>query len=272
MSGDPRHQGFSWRRVHALALRHFYVLRRSPIRMIELFYWPFMNMIMWGFITIYLRNSQFGLAKAAGIFLGAVILWEVLQRSHLGVMLSFIEELYARNLGHLFVSPLRPFEMIAACMVVSLLRAAVGIIPSALLMAPLFGYSVLGMGLPFAAFYGLLSMFGFAFGTGVVAILVRWGLQAESFAWAALFVFMPVAGVYYPISALPGWLQPISWALPTAYVFEGMRALVIDGVVRFDYMAVALGLNTLIFAGAFLLFLRMFHAARVRGLLFTGGQ
>jgi ABC-2 type transport system permease protein len=157
-------------------------------------------------------------------------------------------------------------------MVVSFLRAVVGIIPAALLMAPLFGYSMWDMGLPFAAFYGLLSLFGFAFGTGVVAILVRWGLQAESFAWAAMFMFMPVAAVYYPMSALPEWLQPIGWALPTAYVFEGMRALVINGVVRFDYMAIALALNALIFTGAFILFLRMFHAARVRGLLLSGGQ
>jgi ABC-2 type transport system permease protein len=271
MSGETP-PAFSWQRVYALVLRHFYVLRRSPIRVIELFYWPFMNMIMWGFITIYLRTSSFGVAKAAGIFLGAVILWEVLIRSHLGVMLSFIEELYARNLGHLFVSPLRPFELIIACMVVSFLRAVVGIVPAALLMAPLFGYSVMSMGLPLAAFYILLSMFGFAFGTGIIAILVRWGLQAESFAWAAMFVFMPVAGVYYPISALPEWLQPVGWALPTAYVFEGMRTLVIDGVVRVDYMAAALAINVVIFAGAFALFLRMFHAARVRGLLMTGGQ
>jgi len=272
MNTETHSPTFSWQRVYALMLRHFYVLRRSPIRVIELFYWPFMNMIMWGFITIYLRSGQFGVAHAVGIFLGAVILWEVLTRSHLGVMLSFIEELYARNLGHLFVSPLRPFEMIMACMAVSFLRGIVGIIPAALLMAPMFGYSMVDMGLPFAAFYGLLSMFGFAFGTGVVAILVRWGLQAESFAWAAMFMFMPVAGVYYPISALPAWLQPLGWALPTAYVFEGMRALVIDNVVRFDYMGIALGLNVLIFIAAFMLFLRMFHAARVRGLLLTGGQ
>jgi ABC-2 type transport system permease protein len=271
MNAAP-HPSFSWQRVGALIMRHFYVLRRSPIRIIELFYWPFMNMILWGFITIYLRSNAFGVARAAGLFLGAVILWEVLIRSHLGVMLSFIEELYSRNLGHLFVSPLRPYELIAACTAVSFLRAAIGILPSALLMAPLFGYSIFAMGLPLAAFYLLLSMFGFAFGTGIIAILIRWGLSAESFAWAAMFMFMPVAGVYYPISALPPWLQPVSWTLPTAYVFEGMRALVLTGTIRFDYMAAALALDVTIFALAFGLFLWMFHVARVRGLLLNAGQ
>jgi len=271
MSLSP-HASFSWRRVGALAMRHFYLLRRSPIRIIELFYWPFMNMIVWGFITVYLRSATFGMTQAAGLFLGGVILWEVLIRAHLGVMLSFIEELYSRNLGHLFVSPLRPWEAIAACMVVSFLRAVVGILPAALLMAPLFGYSIFSMGLPLAAFYILLSLFGFGFGTAIIGILIRWGLSAEGFAWASLFVFMPVAGVYYPISALPAWLQPVSWSLPTAYVFEGMRALVLTGIVRFDYMAMALGLDIVILVLGFALFMWMFHIARVRGLLLNAGQ
>ena len=259
-------------RVVALALRHFYVLRRSPIRIIELFFWPFMNMVMWGFIILYLRSTTFGIAHAAGIFLGAAILWEVLVRSHTGVMLSFLEELYARNLGHLFVSPLRPHEMIFACMAVSFLRAIAGILPAALLTAYLFGYSVFSMGLSLAAFFGLLALFGFTFGTVIIAILIRWGLAAEGFAWAALFVFMPVAGVYYPIATLPGWLQPVSWALPTAYIFEGMRALVLTGDIRYDYMVAALAINCVYFVMALLLFLRMFHVARVRGLLLNLNQ
>jgi ABC-2 type transport system permease protein len=262
----------SMQRIGALALRHYYVLRRSPFKIFELFYWPFLNMVVWGFITVYLRMSSNGFSQALGIFLGAVILWEILTRSHLGVMLSFLEELYSRNLGHLFVSPLRPYELIASCTLVSVLRAMLGILPSALMMIPLFGYSIFAMGLPFAAFYFLLSMFGFAFGTMIIAILIRWGLSAESFAWAAMFLFTPIAGVYYPVAALPTWLQPVAWSLPTAYIFEGMRTLVLTGVVRWDYMAKAAMLDGVLFALAFGFFLWMFHIARVRGLLLNAGQ
>lgn len=262
----------SWRRIGAVALRHIYVLRRSPFKIVELFYWPFLNMVVWGFITVYLRTSGGGLTQAMGLFLGAVILWEILTRSHLGVMLSFLEELYSRNLGHLFVSPLRPFELVAACTFVSIARAVVGILPSALLMIPLFGYSIFAMGLPLAAFYVLLSLFGIAFGTLIVAILIRWGLSAESFAWAALFLFTPVAGIYYPIAALPAWLQPVAWSLPTAYVFEGMRTLVLTGVIRWDYMVMAAALDVGLFALALGVFLWMFRVAQVRGLLLNAGQ
>lgn len=264
-------QSSAGQRIGAITLRHYYVLRRSPIRILELFYWPFLNMVIWGFITVYLRMTG-GPMQALGIFLSAVILWEVMSRSHMGVMLAFIEELYSRNLGHLFVSPLRPFELIAACTVVSVIRTLLSIFPAAFLMLPLFGYSVFALGLPFAVFYFLLSMFGFAFGIMIVAVLVRLGLSAESFAWAAMFLFVPVSGIYYPIAALPVWLQKVAWSLPTSYVFEGMRTLVTTGAVRWDYMAMAAVLDAVMFVAALGLFLRMFRIARIRGLLLNAGQ
>ena len=221
-------------RIGAMVLRHVYVMRRSPIRIVELFYWPFMNMLVWGFIATYLRGPAFGVTQAMGIFLGAVILWEILIRSNMGMTLSFVEALYSRNLGHLFVSPLRPLELVAACLVASALRTLIGVVPG--------------------------------------VILIRWGLAAEGFAWASMFVFMPIAGVYYPVSALPAWLQPVSWCLPTAYVFEGLRALVIDGQVRIDYLAAALGLDLLYLALGIGVFMAMFRVARRKGLLLNAGQ
>ena len=259
-------------RIGAMVLRHVYVMRRSPIRIVELFYWPFMNMLVWGFIATYLRGPALGVTQAMGIFLGAVILWEILIRSNMGMTLSFVEELYSRNLGHLFVSPLRPLELVTACLVASALRTLIGVVPGVILMPLLFGYSVLSIGPTLALFYLLLSVFGWSFGMLVMAILIRWGLAAEGFAWASMFVFMPIAGVYYPVSALPAWLQPVSWCLPTAYVFEGMRALVIDGQVRIDYLAAALGLDLLYLALGIGVFMAMFRVARRKGLLLNAGQ
>ncbi len=252
-------------------MRYLYLLRHSPVRMLELVYWPFMNLLVWGFITVYLASSRFDVAQAAGLFLGAVVLWEILIRSNLGMTITFVEELYSRNLGHLFISPLRPYELVSACMITSLLRTLVGVIPSTLIIIPMFGYSVFDLGLPLAGFYLMLSMFGWAFGMFIMAILIRWGLAAEGFAWAAMFIIMPVAGAYYPVAALPSWLQPLCWALPTAYVFEGMRAIVLDGAMRTDYLAAAFGLNILYLAAGVIFFQWMFRVARTRGLLLNTG-
>jgi ABC-2 type transport system permease protein len=266
------HPRFSWRRISAVMLRHIYLLRRSPLRLMEMWYWPFMNMLMWGFISIYLRGNTSGLAQAAGIFLSAVILWEVLIRSNISTSLSFMEELYSRNLGHLFISPLRSYELIAACVFMSGLRTVVGLIPTVFLTQPIFGYSVFDLGFPLIGFFFVLSMFGWAWGIFIMALLLRWGLAAEGFAWASMFIFMPLAGIYYPISALPDWIEPIAWSLPTAYVFEGMRAIVLDGVVHMDYLLTGLALNVLYFAIAATLFMWMFRVARTQGLLLNAGH
>lgn len=262
----------SWHRVSAVMLRHIYLLRRSPLRLIEMCYWPLMNMLMWGFISVYLRGAGGPFAQAAGLFLSAVILWEVLIRSNIGASLSFMEELYSRNLGHLFISPLRPQELIAACIAMSALRTVVGLLPAALLTGPLFGASVFGLGTPLLGFYLLLSMFGWTWGVFIMALLMRFGLAAEGFAWASMFIFMPLAGIYYPIAALPDWIEPVAWALPTAYVFEGMRAIVLDGVVRLDYLVGALALNLAYFAVAVGVFLWMFRVARTQGLLLNASH
>lgn len=259
--------GFSFTRIYAMALRYLYLLRRSPMRIIELIYWPFMNLAVWGFITVYLRSNTFGIAQAAGLFLGAVVLWEILIRSNLGMTVTFVEEFFSRNLGHLFISPLRPYELLVGCMVTSLVRTIVSVLPAALVLVPLFGYSIFGLGAPLIAFYLILSMFGWAFGMFIMAILIRWGLAAEAFAWAAMFAIMPIAGVYYPVSALPVWLQPAAWCLPSAYVFEGMRAIVLEGVVRTDYMAIGLALDAFYLALGVAIFQLTFRVARKRGLL-----
>lgn len=262
-----RGHGFSFTRIYAMALRYLYLLRRSPMRIIELIYWPFMNLAVWGFITVYLRSNTFGITQAAGLFLGAVVLWEILIRSNLGMTVTFVEEFFSRNLGHLFISPLRPHELLIGCMVTSLVRTIVSLAPAILGLVPLFGYSIFDLGAPLIGFYLILSMFGWAFGMFIMAILIRWGLAAEAFAWAAMFAIMPIAGVYYPIAALPAWLQPVAWALPSAYVFEGMRAIVLEGVVRGDYLVTGFVLDAVYLAVGIAIFQWTFHIARKRGLL-----
>ena len=165
--------GFSVTRIYAMALRYLYLLRRSPMRIIELIYWPFMNLAVWGFITVYLRSNTFGITQAAGLFLGAVVLWEILIRSNLGMTVTFVEEFFSRNLGHLFISPLRPYELLIGCMVTSFVRTLVSMLPAVLILVPLFGYSIFSLGAPLIAFYLILSMFGWAFGMFIMAILIR---------------------------------------------------------------------------------------------------
>jgi len=262
----------SWHRVGAIILRHLYVLRRSWPRILELAYWPTVQMITWGFVTTFFLGHSSWVAEAAGVLISAVLLWDVLFRSNLGVSLTFMEEMWARNLGQLFVSPLRPYEMVTALMIMSLIRTVISVTPAAVLALPFYDVWVFSLGPPLVAFFANLLVFGWAIGLIVSALVLRFGLGAESLAWVAIFAVAPVSGVYYPIDTLPGWLQPLSWSLPSAYVFEGMRAVLFDGAFRLDLFASAVGFNVLFVGGAAAYFLHTFRVARRRGLLLQQGE
>ncbi|MCW5730829.1 MAG: ABC transporter permease [Alphaproteobacteria bacterium] len=263
---------FSPRRVGALILRHWFVLRGSWPRIMELAYWPTMQMILWGFMTQFLATRSSYVAQAFGILLSGALLWDVLFRGQLGVAISFLEDIWARNLGHLFVSPLRPVEMVAALLAMSLIRALIGLLPATVLAGWFFGYNVLSLGLSLVAFFFNLIVMGWAIGLLICGLVLRYGQGAESLAWAAIFALAPISGIYYPVATLPDWLQPLAWSLPAAHVFEGMRAVLIDGVVRLDLMARAAALNLLYMLVGTGAFMAYFRIARQRGQLLQMGE
>lgn len=277
-SGKPREVrygtdlAFSANRMVAMVLRYLYVLRSSWPRIIELAYWPTVQMILWGFINTFYSSTSSWLAQAAGVLIAAVLLWDVLFRGQLGVSIVFFEEIYSRHLGHLFVSPLRPHELIAALLVISLIRTLIGVGVAALLAIPLYHFSVFDLGLPLLAFFANLLVMGWSIGLLAASLVLRYGLGAESFAWVAIFAVAPLSGIYYPIEVLPAWLEPVALALPSSHVFEGMRALMFDHVFRNDLFINALLLNVTYLTAAILVFGKVFQLARRHGLLLHTGE
>jgi ABC-2 type transport system permease protein len=229
-------------------------------------------LILWGFISKFFVEHSSWLAQASGVLMAAVLLWDVLFRAHLGVSLAFFEEMYSRNLGHLFVSPLRVSELTGALLAISFLRTLIGIGGAALLAIPLYNFSIFGLGLPLLGFFANLLVMGWSIGLLVAGMVLRYGLGAESFAWVSIFAIAPLSGIYYPVSTLPAWLQPVSWLLPSSYVFEGMRQVMFGQVVRTDLMWQAVGLNFIYLALGAGFFLLAFHSARRNGLLLRVGE
>jgi len=264
--------GISRHRIGALALRYLYLLRSSRVRIIELAYWPTVQMILWGFITQYLSSHSDVLNQAAGLLLSGVLLWDVLFRSQLGLSVVFFEELHARNLAQLLISPLRPIELIAALILISLVRTLLGVGIAVLLAIPFYGFNLFSLGLPLAGFFCNLLVMGWAMGLLVSALVLRYGMGAESIAWAAIFALAPLCGIYYPIAVLPDWLQPLSWVLPASYVFEGMRAVLLDHAFRLDYLLYALLLNAGYLGLGIGVFLATVQNARQRGSLLQSGE
>lgn len=262
----------SLNRILAMVVRNLYLMRASWPRLIELAYWPTVQMILWGLINRFLADQSQWVAQASGLLIAAVLLWDVLFRAQLGVSIVFFEEMYARNLGHLFVSPLRPLELAWSLLAISLLRTLIGVGAAAGLAIVLYHYSIFDMGLPLLAFFANLMVMGWSIGLVIVALVMRYGLGAEGLAWAVIFAFAPLSGIYYPITVLPTWLQPVAWALPSSHVFEGMRAVLRDQVFPLDHFRSAIELN-LVYIGLGLAVYRFaFHIARKRGLLLQVGE
>jgi ABC-2 type transport system permease protein len=264
--------GISARRIGAMVLRHVYILRGSWPRILELAYWPTIQMIIWGFITLFLQTNSSWVANAFGVLLSAVLLWDVLFRGQLGFSLSFLEEMYSRNLGNLFVSPLRLYEFILGQLAMSVMRTLIGVGGACLFAWILFRYSIFSMGVPLVAFFACLLAFGWAIGLAVSAMILRYGLGAEELAWAAIFLVAPVSGVYYPIAVLPHALQAVSYALPPAHVFEGMRSVLLQSTFRIDLLRNALLLDVVYLAIGVALFAAAVRSARKRGALLQMGE
>ena len=212
---EPRiaaYSAFSPRRIGAMVLRYWYLLRSSWPRLLELIYWPAVQMLMWGFLQALCRPECRLLRAAGGTFIGAVLLWDILFRGQLGFSISFLEEMWARNMGNLMMSPLRPVEFVAALMIMSIVRLAIGMVPVTLLAMWLFDFNLYGFGFALAAFFANLILTSWAVGILVSGSVLRNGMGAESLAWTIMFLLLPLTCVYYPVAILPDWLQIVAWA------------------------------------------------------------
>jgi len=264
--------GISWRRIAAMVQRYWYLLMSSWPRLLELIYWPALQIITWGFIQTYIGQTSGFFARAGGTLIGAVILWDILFRGQLGFSVSFLEEMWARNLGNLMMSPLKPIEFLIALMVMSLIRLAIGVIPMTGLAIIFFDFNFYSIGLPLIVFFCNLIFTSWSVGIFVSGLVMRLGLGAESIVWTLMFGLMPLTCVYYPVTVLPQWLQHVAWTLPPTYVFEGMRALLMQHEFRTDLMLNALAINTALIIASFATFLLFLRSARRHGSLLQGSE
>jgi ABC-2 type transport system permease protein len=268
----PTGLGGSIRRVKALVRRYIYLLRSSGVRLVELIYWPFLQMLTWGFLQKYLAGTTNPLAQAAGVLIGSILLWDILFRSNIGFATTFIEEMWSRNLGNLLTSPLRPYELIIALSVWSVIRLSVSMIPVATAAYFIFGFNLLDLGLPLVAFFAVLVLTSWSLGLISAGVILRYGLGAEELAWSLAFLLLPLCCVYYPASVLPSWLQVVALALPPTHVFEGMRSILLHNTFDPTELWWALSLNAVYLLVGYIVFSRFLASARVNGTLLKLGE
>lgn len=259
-------------RIIALVSRHLYLYRRSLPRIMEIFYWPFLDLVIWGFITLYLARFQNQVPGFVTFFLGALILWDILFRSQQGITISFLEEIWARNLMNLFASPLKPSEFLAATMVMSIFKVTCVSIVMAVCAALFYSYNIFMIGVWLLPFVLNLVVTGWIVGVFTTSLIMRFGQEAEVLAWSMVFLFQPISCVFYPVDVLPEWLKMIAWVNPAAHVFEGMRAVLSTSSRPVVNLLWASGLNVLLLVVVIIWFHRTFAYCKEEGLLVRVGE
>jgi ABC-2 type transport system permease protein len=213
-------------RMSAIVIRHFYLVSGSPARVLPLFAWVAIDMVLWGFITKYLNSVTAAGFDFVPVFLGAVLLWDFFTRVMHGVTMAFMEDVWSRNFLNIFATPLSISEYVSGLVVSSLGTSAVGLFVMIVLASTIFGLSFIGYGVALIPFLFVLFLFGIALGILGAATVLRFGPASEWFIWPVPALVSPFAGVFYPITTLPRWMQYICWLLPPSYVFENVRAIV----------------------------------------------
>jgi ABC-2 type transport system permease protein len=213
-------------RTFAVTLRHFYLMRGSPARVLPLFAWVGIDMVLWGFITKYLNAITSAGFDFIPVLLGAVLLWDFFIRVMHGVTMAFLEDVWSRNFLNFFATPLEISEYVTGLVLSSIATSSIGLIVMLVLASAVFGLSFLSYGAAVFAFLLVLFLFGVSLGIIGAGIVLRFGPSTEWFIWPIPALVSPFAGVFYPITTLPKWMQVMSRLLPPSYVFENLRAIV----------------------------------------------
>ena len=259
-------------RMYGLFLRHFYLITRSFPRVLDLVYWPTIQITLWGFISNFFATHTTYYNNAVGVILTCAILYDFLFRTSIGFNMLFLEEIWSRNFTNLFIAPMKIGEILTSLVATALIRALIGLIPAVLLTSPLFGISILDLGIFLFFLFLSLYLFGITLGILVSAGLLRYGPSFENIAWSTMFLLAPFGCIYYPIEILPEFFQTVAKLLPLVYIFEETRSILVNNTVDYSSIMSAIYLNIFYLFLGISLFYYSFNKARDKGTLINIGE
>ena len=262
----------SWGKIYGLSLRHVYLIKSSFPRLLDLIYWPSIQIFLWGFISKFFTISSSYYSNTVGIIVTAAILYDFLFRSSISYNMMFLEEIWSRNFTNLFIAPIKISEIISALTLTAIIRTLIGMVPAVLIAIPLFGVSVFKIGPALIFLLISLYIFGVTLGLLVTAGLIRFGPSFENIAWASLFFLAPLGCIYYPIEILPEWLQSVAKVLPLVHLFEEIRNILINDVVNYYSIFKGFFISLLYFIFGVIIFYVAYYGARKRGTLINIGE
>lgn len=255
----------SLKRAWGVFLRYFFIVTRLD-QIADLFYWPIIDIFLWGMTSVWMQKQEEGVPALALFVLTGLIFWQIVWRANYEVGVNLLQEFWNRNLVNLFSTPLKLREWILGATFLCFFKILVSLAFGALIVFLLYEMNVFMMGWAFLPFAALLTFSGWMIGFLAGSIVIYWGQRFQMLVWMMPYLFAPFSAVFYPVSVLPAWGQSIAWALPTTYIFEGMRKILTEGIFPTSYFFMSLTLNILYLVVAVGIFKYMFEKSRVKGL------
>tara|TARA_Y100000591_G_scaffold328630_1_gene355475 strand:+ start:392 stop:1183 length:792 start_codon:yes stop_codon:yes gene_type:complete len=262
----------NFNKIYALGLRHLYLILNSFPRVLDLIYWPTVQIFLWGFISKFFTLNSDYYSNTVGIILTAAILYDFLFRASISFNMMFLEEIWSRNFTNLFIAPIKISEIITSLTLTAILRTLIGLIPAVLIAVPLFNVSVLQLGMPLLFLLISLYLFGVSLGLFVTSGLLRFGPSFENIAWASLFFLAPLGCIYYPLEILPNSLQLIAKSLPLVHIFEEMRSILMTGSINYLNIIKSIFISIIYFIIGVSVFYISYYGAKKRGTLMNMGE
>ena|SRR3989338_379347 len=254
-------------RINAIMLHYWYSSKRSLPRMMDILYWPTVELILWGFISVFLEKMELNTPNAVSFLLGATILWTIFRRSQQDVNLAFLEDIWYRNVVNLFVSPLKISEYLVGGIAVAFIKMIFVTIYMAVLAALFYHFNVFTLGFSLIPFIAVLLLFGWVMGIFISGIIFRFGTDSQIIAFSFAFLLQPISAVFYPLSVLPVFVQRIALLLPTTHIFEGMRFVLTTHTFPLGHFLWGAVLSLVYLFLSCLFFAWMFRKVRELGLI-----
>ena len=254
-------------RINALMLKYWYNATRNFFRILEVFYWPLMGMLIWGFTTYYISDLVKN-NSVINVFLGGAILWTFFIIAQMDIGVFILEDIWNRNIFNLFASPIKISELIISTTLFGLIRCILSFIFLVSIAYLLYSFNILGIGIVYVSMFAFgLILFGWVTGIFIVGLIFRFGLKVQSLLWVIGWLIQPFSAVFYPLSTLPIWLQKISLLLPTTYIFEGMRTAFSKNIIDFHGLILSFAINIILLILAYIFFERSIKFAKKTGML-----
>lgn len=254
-------------RVYAMILRYWYILKHSLNRQTDMFYWPLIDLLLWGLTSKFLQENAPDVSNIVLLIISGLVFWIIIWRGYFEITINLLEEIWNKNLVNIFVSPLKLREWISAIFIFGIIRMVVSFTFASIVAYLLYATNILAYGFYLVPFALLLILTAWAAGLFVAGIILRFGSKYETLAWTGIMIISPFSAVYYPLAILPGWAQTVAKFVPPSYVFENGRKLIANGKVNPQDLVICFGLNLVYFALALVFIKRSFARAKDKGLI-----